>query len=998
MRARDHGLAMLAALSVVCSVLVGCDAEGCLDGDDPSCTVPSPCAKLGFRCEGGFARISRLGAGDSGPVGMDALASKGDWLLENDRVRAVVDALDHPHYLAPTGGALLDLATVQGDVDALNHMFQATGLLPGDAVRYTEARAIEEPGLAALQLRGHLDGHPDQRVATRYEVRPCEPGIRVRTEAVNLEPDPAVWTLTDGWYWGGASQLPFAPRGESGFDHPELDIEHATDALRSAPFLASLPPGPGSAAYACVRCDRGALVGFHDEDVSAMGAAPRIVPPRDHEVFERFIAVADADSVAPAVDLALDLRRRLFGEDFTELRGRVVLGDGSIPLGREALATVRVFETRAEDRAERVERTQVTPDQDGRFEVRVPSGHDYDAEGEMFGRTVALVSARVGEAAEDLGEIDVPAPADLGIEVTIDGAPGEALVFVEPHDAETRETVTARRFGHFTECAPWLGPPQGGSPACNRVLVTGSARVAAPPGSYDVYATAGPFATLARREVTLRAGERGDVALAIERLPLQPVGTLSADFHVHGGRSFDSSIPDHDRVRAFLAAGVQVIVASDHDVVGDYAEALDALDAKTRIAVVNGVETTGHVLFEFVPHDHVPKVIGHWNLWPLPFRPDAPWRGAPWDELAEPGVLFTRAEDAGWSKDHGVIQLNHPWESDDFGRDRGFLRAIDLDLTRKLPRDFDGTSQSLFHRKPEGARHRNSDYHAQEVMNGGDAALHLAYRAVWFRLLNAGVVRAGTANSDSHGLSGSPVGSPRTLVWTSTAIDGFDEATFDADVRAGHMLGTNGPVIEVELSDGADARRRPSLRAFSPAPGAELTVRVSAAPWVPVDEIRIVVNGEVARMLKPDLARSTDAFGREDLVRFEGTLPLDPLLKGVRGDAWLVVEAGEALLPAADLDCDGVPDTGDNDGDGVADARDVGVDPDDDRAPARATAPASEDACLDDVGPFPGTRPRSERDDPVHHFAIVVPGARSLAFTNPFLFDRDGGGFDGASR
>ena len=57
-------------------------------------------------------------------------------------------------------------------------------------------------------------------------------------------------------------------------------------------------------------------------------------------------------------------------------------------------------------------------------------------------------------------------------------------------------------------------------------------------------------------------------------------GALSGDFHVHGAASYDSSIPDQDRVVSFLAAGLDVIVATDHDVVTSYAETLDDLSRR----------------------------------------------------------------------------------------------------------------------------------------------------------------------------------------------------------------------------------------------------------------------------------------------------------------------------------------------------------------------------------------------------------------------------------
>ena len=73
------------------------------------------------------------------------------------------------------------------------------------------------------------------------------------------------------------------------------------------------------------------------------------------------------------------------------------------------------------------------------------------------------------------------------------------------------------------------------------------------------------------------------------------------------------------------------------------------------------------------------------------------------------------------------------------------------------------------------------------------------------------------------------------------------------------------------------------------------------------------------------------------------------------------MEAGFALPRVADLDFDGVPETTDNNGDGLVDEsdRDVGF-----------------------VLPEPSTE-----------MAVIVPGALPLAFTNPIYVDIDGKGF-----
>ena len=54
-----------------------------------------------------------------------------------------------------------------------------------------------------------------------------------------------------------------------------------------------------------------------------------------------------------------------------------------------------------------------------------------------------------------------------------------------------------------------------------------------------------------------------------------------------------------------------------------------------------------------------------------------------------------------------------------------------------------------------------------------------------------------------------------------------------------------------------------------------LHVVVGAAPWVPVQEIRFVVNGKVVKTIAgSQISKPADPFGVTGLVRFNGTVPL----------------------------------------------------------------------------------------------------------------------------
>lgn len=985
----------LLLLSCGLAALPGCAPEGCLSGAE-GCVIPSPCEQLAFTCDGGSTELYVIGAGDTLPTQPATLASPGDIVLGNDKVVLVIEALDHPHYLGPTGGGMLDFTTLDlsgapRENDSLRHVYPTTGVLPGDAANFTSVELFDEGDIKAVQLLGTLDGYPDVRVATRYEIRPCEPGVRIRTEIVNETVDALSWFPTDAWYFGDRGNLPFVPGPGLGFTYPPFGLTTLLDGFRDVPYMVSSTHSVAAAAYAEVACNEDALSGFHSVQISAIGQSPRIVQPRDYTVFERFIAAVDGRSVSAAGDIALEVREQLFGEPYTELSGTVVAPGGSI--GEGLRASVLISEGNAGMAVEeRTPWSHTYPDADGRWSVRVPTDREYVVTAEAFGQPAGEVEVSVGTDPAQAPTLTLAGAGEVTIDATIDGVADHVLVFVVPADDMTDTATTGEMFGHFGACAPLLGNPHGPSPACNRVLVNGPTTIPMPPGTYDFVAVAGPFSSMgAALGVTVDAGTGQSVLLEIELLDLQPAGTLTGDFHIHGSPSFDSGIPDADRVKAFLASRIQVVATTEHDTVWDYGAAAEALGASDRIQLISGTESTGHILFPFRSDYGFPLVVGHWNFWPVAFDPAGPYRGASWDELAEPGALMTRQRDeGGWDPDVGVVQLNHPVGGLQFGRNYGWISATGMTMTEAPQESYDGTGQSLFLHTPDGAAYSNADYDVQEVMNGTQNDQLLAYRSFWFYLLNHGIIRAGTANSDSHSLTENVVGTPRNLVWTDTTFEAFDLATFDAALRDGRSIGTNGPVIVAQVTD-TGAEYTPSVLSFTPTVAAQLDIVLTAAPWVPIEEVRIVVNGEVVRTLTDELLAPSDPFGTDIATRLDVSIPLGELLPA-SGDAWIVIEAGSALADNVDLDCDGIPDTGDNDGDGVIDASDVDTTGDGLVDTLDVPPDVDERGCLSASGPL-AEPPLPERGTTAWYFgAVSPPEGYPMSFTNPFLLDRDADG------
>ncbi len=952
--------------------LSGCKPEGCLGGEE-GCRVPPPCPKVKFECASTELAVKRIESPLERPGGWNGLGTVGDVKLTNGLVEVVIANLGTQNYLDPNGGSIIDLGPRGQQKDTINGIFQVVGVLPRDAAFYTSLEIIDEsPARVAVQVKGTLDGIGSVPIVTRYELTPCDPGVRVRTEIVNGSTDTQTWALVDGYYWSGRESLPFRP--SEGFQYTSFGLTTINGAFHEFPWFAAAGHSGDEqiSSFSAVSCTDKMMEGFHSEQLSAAGLKRQIVKPRGSLIFERFLGVADSKGISGGADIAMNVREQVHGESNVTLTGKVErMGGAAFNAEREA--SVLILESGAKP----VQWSQVVPKADGSFSVRVPAGKNYLVEVHAFGHKQIERQYERLSTGTDLGTFQLPAVGVVTFQVnhgqTLIGL--DAELFLVPQNEEEAAKVVGTLHGRFTTCAPWLGSPAGASPACNRVLVhNGTATAEVPLGKYDIYAFHGPFWSIAKQSVELTGGAQ-TLHFTLVPIPgLKPSASLSSDLHVHGARSFDSSIPDFDRVLSFAASALDVVIGTDHEVIGDYSGMVAQLGLQDRMSVVVGLETTGHIPFLLVPGYGFPLVIGHYNFWPLKYDPSLPRNGAPIDERVEPGQLFERVKPT--FDGEPMIELNHPWAEAEFGRDLGFPRAIFMDLRKNLPATDDGTRQAFFNHTPAGTTFKNDDHHVQEVMNGSDNGLFLQYRAFWHYTLNQGLLKPGTANSDSHSLTDNTVGLPQNVVFAATSAGPtFDIDTFNRALKAGRSFGTNGPVIDARLIDGVTEHPY-SMALLRPAGDARLAIRVTSAPWVPVQEVRIIVNGEVKKVIG-NLPVDVDPFDTlPQAAEYVGEIPLSELIAGVTGDAWIVVEAGRPLMLAGDLgggldgEKDGMVDTTDNNGDGVVDMADV-------KEGAK-------------IGPL-ADPPKPARGAVGYEYSVITGGYPS-AFTNPFVLDLDNDG------
>ncbi len=400
--------------------------------------------------------------------------------------------------------------------------------------------------------------------------------------------------------------------------------------------------------------------------------------------------------------------------------------------------------------------------------------------------------------------------------------------------------------------------------------------------TYTLTAVRNPLHEVGRATVELVQG-RTELTLDLPRV-VDDGGRFTADLHVHTGRSPDAFIPDQMRWRSILAAGLDLVVITDHDLVTDPANAMALLAGDDALLALPGTEAQMRPIRD----DEDRLTPGHLNALPLPL--DAELAPDPPDHLADYLTWYHGMTDPWPGVDAPMVQLNHPRgiHFDAAGPTSPSVHALffrngfepDLPLT---------AAENAWFSDPNPAGDTLLDWDAVEVVNRFSWPLYLEVRRDWFSLMNQGVFITGTGNSDSHAAEVELAGFPVNLL--PRCGDAADAACLVDGMRAGRNSVSNGPVVELDVLGAG-----PGGSVVAPTDGVVVVrARVQAASWVMVPQVRLVVNGEVVRTEE----RDDDGIDRFEDGRLDRTFQwtVQP-----QADAWILVEAGWELDPDLQVD------------------------------------------------------------------------------------------------
>jgi hypothetical protein len=399
------------------------------------------------------------------------------------------------------------------------------------------------------------------------------------------------------------------------------------------------------------------------------------------------------------------------------------------------------------------------------------------------------------------------------------------------------------------------------------------------PGDYLVYATRGPLSHLDSLPVKAFDGQLNSYhGFVLVPAPL-PSGWTSFDVPAPTQATTGGFNPG-EMLSSAVAENVQVVARTEEDVLTD-ATALQAeFRAEIDIPAISDAQR--------VPIGNDPFVVGARSSNLADGFATALFTPAPTTDRnggARPSKGWTLA-DFITQAEGGFTIVHRPRGPNGLFTLRGFDRTVPLGSGANAWWNLTG---------PLSLGKHQGDFDALELLRaeGCDPADPSAWfaefktvRADWFALLNQqapGAFTKGLGLSSAKFSLDTPVGLARTYLKLGSTIHQATLGPVLDALRSGAAVASTGPLLDVAISGVG-----PGGLATGGGPNVTLTISLYAPDWLPVDEVRVVVNGAAPiQVPMASFAASATDF------RLRTTTFVVPMPVGK--DAWVVVEAGVPL-------------------------------------------------------------------------------------------------------
>ncbi|WP_372863112.1 CehA/McbA family metallohydrolase [Spongiibacter sp.] len=779
--------------------------------------------------------------------GPDAIAGVGDWWLSNGILCAAISDVDHDAGIVSGGGSLVDLGYCDRDDDQWSYANFLTGLSKDTAIPVQRISAeLGDEGAQIITL-GQRDG---LRQIVRYRLAEGSRALNVEVEISRYASGAplrmsGLFSLYSQRALSPFSLSSYAPEATLGFAQKHID-RHNSASLINGLMPADWNIMVGSDAY-----EAGISYGVQLQSAELiMASGTRRSLPTFLAVFPDYslhgwmsrplwIQSERLNWLSMLQNQFMDLGQKerllvrfkmLVGKrsDVAAVTDQIYLGPQLRGYSSDPQVSFSIW-----DRHERP-LTQVRPDADGSFSVRLPDRAQrvrveaLTPWGQRKARELSVIDSRNDSGRwvfKRNGVLALPRGVAMslyffGVNGTPDPEFGSDLLEFSIDGEQLRNEDQGNRVD------------LGGVPSDPTTLNL-------PPGHYRVLVGRGIEYDVDEYLLTVVAGERSELPIRPPQRAWFSEHWRSADLHVHSGSSFDATLPLAERLRSFAAQGAELLVASEHNRIVDGRSAVAAMGLAERLQLIVGSELTG-----MAHTSAAPFTVGHSNAFPLQARPQEYAGGIP---KVEGRSLRELIADIKARAPGALFQLNHPRSVAPLDRDLAFFEHLSVgrEYDREQPLD-SVANRSLLRVDPVSGL-RDIDFDLLEVINGSEFAVYQAVRDDWFSLLNQGARRGATGNSDSHGRR-QHVAMPRNYIYLPDAGPlPISESAMVQALAEGRSFMTTGPFMALTLR--RDDQSSGIGDTFTGGRG-ELHIQLRSAPWVNVDRLTVWVNGRIYRQLR----------------------------------------------------------------------------------------------------------------------------------------------------
>jgi hypothetical protein len=495
------------------------------------------------------------------------------------------------------------------------------------------------------------------------------------------------------------------------------------------PGLGDVQEGPATGALAdrVVAYDADWSITLHAPYLDFIGSSSKdlfqqhSLQPGESRSFEAWLQVGPRGDLGPVLATEIERRQRPAGT----VQGTVVSRDG----GTVAEPVVMISR-------------QGTPyawsyGQGGRYAVQLPAGeYELQATGRGYSqsRPVTIKVDAGGTVRQDFDDVEPPGRIEFSVTDARSGRPLDARLHITEGQRPWVEFLGRSTF--FTE----LGRK-------------GWTQTAIAPGTYsfDVSSGGGVLGPPRRVKVVVEPGQLTRTPVALAQMFDPPAtGWYAADLHHHADQA-EGVTPPADLARSQLAAGLDLLLVSDHDSTVNHAPL-------QQIADERGVP--------FIPSIELSPSWGHFNAWPL----------QPGQALGIDTGTASIDEVLAEARRQGaiVVQANHPFIP------YGYFASL---LAGVVPGGFNPAFDLV---------ELNSDVPY-------DAAVLQAFWQLW----NAGHRYYLSGGSDVHDVWNHESGRIRTYAQVAGPLT---PSSYAQAVKGGHAYVTYGPLIQPAVPFGSDLK------------------------------------------------------------------------------------------------------------------------------------------------------------------------------------------------